>query len=360
MTSLQQRLNLLNIIDEAILSGASLTACSREVNISKRTLFRWRKDLQSDNPGDKRPTAIRPTPSNALSEAEEQQIVDTCNSPRFASATPAHIVNTLMDENIYYASESSFYRILSKRKLNKHRGRARKPAPPLPKTNYTATAPNQVWAWDITWLPSSVAGIFYKLYFIMDIYSRKIIASEVFAEENAENSKILIRRACLAENIAIQGHTTILHGDNGSPLKASTVHALMHQLGITPSHSRPRVSNDNAFAEALFRTTKYHPSYPHHDCFNNIQQAGEWRENFVKFYNHSHKHRALNFVTPEQKHSGQDIEILKNRKLVLEEKKSMNSKRWINNKTRNCDPTTQTNLHPIENRATEKHLKKSA
>lgn len=352
-------MHLLSLLDEATQNGARIGPCAEVLGLSPRTLKRWCHDLDGPALGDQRPAAKRPTQSNQLTEEERQTIIATCHSPRFASSPPAQIVATLLDEGIYLASESSFYRILADHGLNKARGRARKPAEQKPRPNYQATAPNQTWAWDITWLPSKISGIYYKLYFILDLFSRKIIASEVFAEENANNSKLLIQRAHLSENLATKTGPLILHGDNGSPLKAATVLAFMHQLEITPSHSRPRVSNDNAFAESLFRTTKYHPSYPP-EGFATLEEAQTWTHHFVTSYNTEHKHRSLNFVTPAQKHSGQDHEILRARKEVLETKRQNHPNRWIQNHSRNCNPTTEVNLYPIDNRALEKSQKNAA
>lgn len=321
--------------------------------------MRWQQDLDGPAKGDLRPSAMRPPQAHQLTRQERDEILSICHSKRFASSPPAQIVTTLLDEGRYIASESSFYRVLAREGLNKRRGRARKPASRNRRPNHQATDPNQIWAWDITWLPSSVSGIYYKLYIILDLYSRKIVAHEVFDEENAENSKLLLERAYLAENIASKNTPLVLHGDNGSPLKAATVLALMHQLQITPSHSRPRVSNDNAFAESLLRTTKYHPSYPP-EGFGSLKEAREWAHQFVSYYNQEHKHRSLNFVTPHQKHTSQDRKILADRHKVLEKKRSENPARWPNKNVRNCNPTLTVNLYPIDNRTLEKHQKNAA
>ena len=359
MNTLEQRKELLTHVQEARQAGASRAACAQEIGLSDRTLARWQKDLDGPATGDKRPTAQRPHQPNKLTQEERDHIIAICHSERFASMPPAQIVATLLDEGTYIASESTFYRVLAQNSLNKRRGRARKPAPAKARPRHTATAPNHLWAWDITWLPSTVSGIYYKLYFILDLFSRNIVAHEVFTEENAENSQLLLSRAHLSENIAAQRHPLVLHGDNGSPLKAATVLGLMHQLEITPSHSRPRVSNDNAFAESLFRTTKYHPSYPPKG-FNSLEHARTWAQSFVKYYNFEHKHRSLNFVTPKQKHTQQDIEILAQRHAVLEQKRTENPARWINKTVRDCTPTSTVNLYPIDNRILEKHQKKAA
>lgn len=192
----------------------------------------------------------------------------------------------------------------------------------------------------------------------MDLNSRKIIANEVWEEENAEHSKTLLNRSALRENIAQQSTPLILHGDNGSPIKAGTVQATMLQLGITPSYSRPRVSNDNAHAEALFRTAKYHPTLP--EAFKDLEEARAWSQQFVDWYNNEHLHSALKFITPAQKHAGEDIKIQATRNRVYHEAREKNPARWIQKKTRDWTSTTETSLNPIDLRKVEKHQKKVA
>jgi len=271
--------------------------------------------------------------------------------------SPTQIVPKLADEGIYLASESSFYRVLKEAKQLTHRGKARAPKK-KEKSTHIATGPNQVWVWDITYLPTKISGIYYKLYIITDLFSRKIINYEVWAEENADHSIDLLKRASLKEKIALNNNPLILHGDNGSPLKAASVLSTMYQLGLTPSHSRPRVSNDNAHAEALFRTVKYHPSIP--EAFSDLNQARTWSQQFVTWYNFEHRHSALKFVTPDQKHRGQDISILSKRKEIYRKAKEKNPNRWIQNKTRNWSPVLQTSLNPIDERKIEKLHKKVA
>ena len=339
-------------------NGARPIKCAEVLGLSLRTLKRWRMDLTQGR-DDGRRSAVRPRPLNALSAAERTAILRQCNTPENASKPPAQIVVELADRGIYLASEATFYRILRQARQQHHRGRARTPRAPTPKATHTASAPNEVWCWDITWLATTVTGRFFKLYLILDLFSRKIVGHEVWEEENSEHSKELLRRTALAENLAAKTTPLVLHGDNGSPLKAGTVVALMHSLGITPSHSRPRVSNDNPFSEALFRTTKYHPSLPP-TGFADIHQARVWVQHFVKWYNNENYHSALRFVTPAQKHNGQDHSILARRKSLYEAKKAEQPKRWIQNKTRNWDPVKTTTLNPIDTRKLERNLKKAA
>jgi len=337
--------------------GVTQEKACREAGISARTYRRWRN--QGDEGEDKRPTAVRPKPANALTETERAEIIKVANSPQNASRRPAEIVVDLADKGTYLASESSFYRVLEEQHQNVRRGRARAAKAKTEPVTHVASAPREVWVWDITWLPSKVAGIFFKLYIIMDLFSRKIIAWEVWEEENAAHSETLLRRAALSENIAANSVKTVLHGDNGSPLKAGTVLALMYTLGITPSHSRPRVSNDNAHAEAFFRTAKYHPAMIP-DGFDSLGDARQWAITFIQWYNHEHKHKALNFVTPHQKHIGEDVTLLAKRHQLYQRSRDQNPNRWIKGHTRDWSPVQSSALNPPENRKIEKIAKKSA
>ncbi|WP_127593850.1 DDE-type integrase/transposase/recombinase [Paenibacillus lautus] len=188
----------------------------------------------------------RPTPKNKLSNEERETIVQTVNQPAFKSPPPSQIVPRLADEGVYIASESMFYRVLKDADMQHHRGRG----------------PNQVWMWDISWLPGPAKGIYYYLYLIFDLYSRKIITWDVWLEESAENASLLVRRGMLSEQRRPSPQPLVLHSDNGSPTKELSLLETLYQLGFTPSRSRLKVSNDNPNAESIFRTCQYRPSYP--------------------------------------------------------------------------------------------------
>ena len=182
------------------------------------------------------------------------------NEPRFADVPPARIVPMLADEGVYVASESSFARVLRAHDQAARRGRAKAPKTTRPPTTHVATAPRQVWCWDMIYLPATVVGRWLHLYLILDLYSRKIVGWEVHDSDDSAHAAHLVRRTALAEGIATLDSKPVLHGDNGATLKATTVLAMTHWLGIKTSYSRPRVSDDNAYAEALFRTAKYRRS----------------------------------------------------------------------------------------------------
>ena len=338
MTSTPDRQHALELVNEARASGARLKSACAELGIGVNTYRRWSRDLE-----DKRPTADRPTPAHALSEAERQAILDACHRPDFASLPPAQIVTRLLDEEgAYIASESSFYRVLRAANEQHHRGRAAAPRAPAPPPRHVADGPNQVWTYDVTYLPTPVRGVFLYLYLVIDVFSRKIVGSEVFDAENALHSSVVIERAVLREQCAHQ--PLVLHADNGSPMKGSALRVTLDRLGITPSHSRPRVSNDNAFSEALFRTCKYRPDYPA-DGFEGLQDARLWVRTFVQWYNHEHRHSAIRFVTPDQRHQGLDAAILAQRTILYEEARRRHPRRWAG-PIRNWNPIQAVWLNP--------------
>lgn len=181
--------------------------------------------------------------------------------------------------------------------------------------------------WDISWLPGPVRGIFFYLYFIVDLYSRKIVGWEVWPEESAENASVLIRRAMISEQCILRKKPLVLHSDNGGPMKGAALLETLYILGITPSKSRPRVSNDNPYAESLFGTCKYRPGYPS-GGFVGLEDARKWVLEFVTWYNSEHRHSGLNFVTPNQRHTGMAAEILEKRRQTYEAARAAHPERW--------------------------------
>ena len=214
------------------------------MGISSRTYQRWTKDGKIKE--DRRPYVKRKPPKNKLTDKEKQQILAVCNSKDYASATPHTIVPKLMDDRgIYIASESSFYRVLKEHKQLTHRRSSKSPEK-RPITTHIATKPNEVWSWDITWLNTTVKGRYFKLYMIIDIFSRKKVGFEVWHSETSEHAKTLVKKALLKEKV--KGKPLVLHSDNGAPMKGATFLATLEKLGVQSSFSRPRVSNDNACA----------------------------------------------------------------------------------------------------------------
>jgi transposase InsO family protein len=281
-------------------------------------------------------------PANKLTELERQQMIKIANDPEYADLSPSKIVPMLADEGRYIASESSFYRVLKAAKQLSHRHRS-KPARQIKKPRaLTATAPNQLYSWDISYLPTAVRGLFFYLYLVMDIYSRKVVGWQVYEVESSALAADLMTDICQRERVA-PSHV-ILHSDNGSPMKGASLLATLQGLGVIPSYSRPSVSNDNPYSESLFRTLKYRPEYPEHG-FADLQDARTWVTGFVDWYNTQHLHSAIKLVTPQQRHSGEDKATLVNRKNVYQQAKAKNPIRW-SGEIRNWDPITEVHLNP--------------
>jgi len=324
MISVPDRSRAITLIKEAVTQGAREGLACEELGISRRTLQRWRSDLTPLE--DQRPVVERPVPKNKLSEEERDVLVKTVNQPEFKSLPPSQIVPRLADEGVYIASESTLYRVLKERDMQHHRGRSKRPTS-KPIATHCATGPNQVWMWDITWIPGPIKGIYFYLYLILDLYSRKIIAWEIWSEESAENASVLVRRGMLSEQRISHQQPLVLHSDNGSPMKGASLLETLYQLGITPSRSRPRVSNDNPYAESIFRTCKYRPDFPSKG-FANLTEARTWVLSFVCWYNKEHRHSGLNFLTPNQRHNGSSEQIFEQRRQVYEQAKILHPERW--------------------------------
>lgn len=248
----------------------------------------------------------------------------------------------LADSGCYVASESTFYRILRAAKQLTHRLVSR-PAKHKRPDAYEAHGPNQVWSWDISYLPTHVRGVYYYLYFIMDIYSRKIVGWTIHESECSKQASKLMKQACLDENV--KAEQLVLHSDNGSPMKGATMLAMLQELGVIPSFSRPSVSDDNPYSEALFKTAKYHHSFPWLDKFASVFDARIWSERLVEWYNNEHMHSALKFVTPNQRYSREDDAIRIKRHAVYQAAKQQYPERW-SGKTRNWLVSKTVTLNP--------------
>ncbi len=343
----------MKLIDEAVESGARLEKAASTMGLSSRTIMRWRKHGGGQDRRKGPSTAI----GNKLSEEEREQILKTCNSMPFRDLSPKQIVPKLADQGVYLASESTFYRVLKEHKMLTHR-QSSKPAVSRRPKEHVATGPCQVWSWDITYLNSSVKGLFFYLYMIVDVWSRKIIAAQVCANESMNHSSMLLANACIVHEV--RPDELVLHSDNGGPMKGATMLATLHNLGVIPSFSRPSVSNDNPYSESLFRTMKYRPEYPSKP-FINIEQAQSWVDGFVIWYNTQHLHSSIRYVTPDDRHFGREENILANRKKVYEKARSQNPNRW-SKEIRNWNPVHQVWLNPEKTDKTNQMygLKKAA
>ncbi len=328
---------ILSLVDEAVGSGARLRSACHELGLSVRTIQRWREP----NGGEDRRHGPVTVPANKLSIEERQAILETVNSLEFRDVSPHQIVPRLADQEKYLASESTMYRLLREQKQLTHRERS-KPATSRRPHEHAATGPCQVWSWDITYLRGTVRGSFYYLYMIEDVWSRKIVGWQIHEEESMELAASLFRETCAYLELDPDG--LVLHSDNGGPMKGSTMLATLQKLGVVASFSRPHVSDDNPFSEALFRTLKYRPEYPS-EAFSSLEHARAWVASFVTWYNTAHRHSAIRFVTPDERHDGRDKDILAKRHRVYQLARDNNPERW-SGQTRNWEPVETVTLNP--------------
>ena len=345
MISAADRRYALELVDEAHAYGARLHMACRILGITERTYHRWKKMLsETGKLNDLRPCAERPTPANKRSPKEEQAILEQVSAPEFADASPKQIVPQLADRGVYIASESTFYRTLHKHSMCHHR-RSGKVHTHREIPTHLASDPNQVWMWDITYLPGDIKGSYYYLYLISDLFSRFIVGWELWPEQTAEHASTLIRKTTLAWHI--KSDVLVLHSDNGSPMKGSTMLATMQSLGIMPSFSRPRVSNDNAFAESLFNTLKSRPSFKKNG-FESLEAARMWASEFVSWYNNEHHHSGISYLTPAHRHNGNWREIVEKRSAVYEAAKAAHPERWNGRNVRDWTAPDIVYLNPIK------------
>lgn len=266
--------------------------------------------------------------------------------PEFCNTSPHQIVPRLADRGEYLASESSFYRVLKAEHLLAHRGRATPTHRARPRA-YDVTAPRTLFSWDITYVPSSIRGQYYYLYLFVDVFSRKAVGAEVHEEESMEHSSRLLDTIFRAEGV--EPHQVSVHADNGGPMKGATMLATMQRLGVMPSFSRPSVSNDNPFAESLFRTLKYCPLYPTKP-FASLDAARTWVASFIQWYNEEHLHSGIRFTTPASHHTGMDTAILHNRARVYHAAQRTHPSRW-SGATRNWTKIARVTLNGVNNGA---------
>lgn len=327
---------ILSLVAEAVRSGARLRSACHELGLSVRTIQRWREYGGAD-----RRRGPRTAPGNKLSAEEREQVLEVVNSPEFRDLSPHQIVPQLADQQVYLASESTMYRLLREQEQLAHRERS-KPATSRRPDEHIATAPCQVWSWDITYLRGPVRGSFYYLYMIEDVWSRKIVGWEVYEEESMDLAACLFRTTCADLNLDPDG--LVLHSDNGGPMKGATMRATLDRLGVVASFSRPRVSDDNPYSEALFRTLKYRPEYPS-EAFSSLEQARAWVAAFVSWYNTEHRHSAIRFITPDERHDGRDKAVLAKRHHVYQLAREKNPERW-SAQTRDWTPVETVTLNP--------------
>jgi putative transposase len=284
----------------AVTTTGETTALCASVGVSRAAFYR----RHAEAPGP-RVRAPRPPSPRALVPAERQAVLDVLHSERFLDQSPAEVHATLLEEQTYLCSTRTMYRVLAEAgEVRERRDQARHPV--YAKPELVATAPNQVWSWDITKLKGPVAYLYFSLYVILDLFSRYVVGWMVAARESATLAERLIAATCEKQGIAPQQLT--IHADRGAPMRSKLVIDLFTDLGIAGSHSRPRVSNDNPFSEAQFRTFKYRPEFPAR--FGSIQHAREISHPLFDWYNNAHHHSGLRFLTPADVHYGRAAAML--------------------------------------------------
>jgi putative transposase len=332
------------LIDEAVAAGARRWRACEVLGLTVRTVERWG---DSDDDGRRGPNRV---PANKLSDAERRKVIAVATSAEFRDQSPNQIVPQLATRGEYVASESTFYRVLHTEDLQHRRGRARRPT--TRPREHVADAPWQVASWDITYLRSHVRGAFFYLYLVEDVWSRKILGWDVHDVESADLAAALVDRIRIEAGPDVDLVGWVLHSDNGGAMKGATMLATLQRLGVVPSFSRPSVSDDNPFIESLFRTMKYCPEYPS-SGFASVEQARAWVTRFVAWYNHQHQHSGIGYVTPADRHAGDDVAILAARRATYARARSRHPERWARHARPWRRPATVTlnpEVHPSATR----------
>ena len=281
----------------------------------------------------------RPTNSARLNA---RRLWAPSNSQEYKNLPPSQIVPRLADQGLYVASESTLYRLLRQAGQLAHRRLDRVPQKRSKPRALVATQPDQIYCWDITYLPTQVRGLFFYLYLFVDIFSRKVVGWQVFDCESAERAAALLEDICRRQGISANQVT--VHSDNGGPMKGETMLATMQRLGVAHSRSRPAVSNDNPYSESLFKTLKYRPQLPLKP-FADLLQARHWVTELVHGYNEEHRHSAIGFVTPTQRHGQTDEAMLQARDAVYEKARQKPPMRW-SERTRDWTFIDEVHLNP--------------
>lgn len=255
----------------------------------------------------------RPSPPRALSAGEREEVLDVLHESRFVDLAPAEVFATLLDESRYLCSERTMYRILAaNNEVRERRDQLRHMNHPRPEL--LATKPNELWSWDITKLKGPAKWTYFYLYVVLDVFSRKVVGWMIATVESAALAKELIAETCLREGIEPDQLT--LHADRGSAMTSKSFAFLLADLGVTKTHSRPHVSNDNPFSESIFKTFKYRPDFP--DRFGCEQDARAHCDRFFNWYNYEHRHGGLGLCTPHDVHSGVAVEVRDRRAAILD------------------------------------------
>jgi putative transposase len=321
----------MNLIEQHRKDTPVLPLCEA-LGLPRASLYRRVRKTSSGLPSSR---SVRPPATLALSESQRQEVLDLLHSERFQDLPPTQVYPMLLDEGRYLCSVRTMYRILAQQ----NEVRERRPVashPVYAKPELLATAPNQVWSWDITKLKGPVTWTYFYLYVILDIFSRYVVGWMVAQRESAALAKRLIEDTCRKQSIAQEKLT--LHADRGSSMKSKLLAELLADLGVTKSHSRPSVSNDNPFSESQFKTLKYRPEFP--DRFGCLQDARAFCGPFFEWYNTNHHHCGIGFYTPADVHYGRVVLLKARRQAALDAAYVRHPERFVRHRPKaSCPPT---------------------
>lgn len=312
---------MMTLTEELAKSCGVVTACEK-LDVARSMVYRFRRPAADDAAPSR--FQVRRAPPRALSQAECEEIIALLNSERFQDMSPREVYAQLLDEGKYMGSWRTFYRILHGHEQVRERRNQRR-HPVYKKPELLATGPNQVWSWDITVLRGSQKGVYYYLYVMIDIFSRYVVGWMIAEVETAELAERLIAKSYVKQEVQ-PGQLTI-HADNGAPMTARSVAALLKNLSVSKSHSRPHVSNDNPYSESHFKTLKYRPDYP--DRFASLDAARQWARSFFDWYNNQHHHTGLGLLTPAAVHTGQADTLRQQRQAVLQQAFAAHPERFV-------------------------------
>lgn len=336
-------------ITELIPIVGTQAACNA-LGVVRSSFYRQRPKPAGALPITVLPGSSRPAPARALSSAERATVLGYLHEERFRDRSPAAIYATLLDEGVYPCSIRTFYRILESEGQNRER-RNQLIHPPYQKPELLANAPNQLWSWDITKLLGPAKWTYFYLYVILDVFSRYVVGWMVAHQESAELAKRLIHDTCAKQNI-VPGQLT-LHADRGSSMTSKPVAFLLADLGITKTHSRPHVSDDNPYSESQFRTLKYRPEFP--DRFGSLQHSRAFGQQFFSWYNQQHRHSGLGLLTPAVVHYGQAPQVRAQRQAILNAAYAAHPERFVNHPPQPLPLPTEVWINKPQNSQNKTH-----
>lgn len=317
----------------------SVSAVCRSLGLNRSSVYNWHRMGPPKPPQRSRKDSSQP---RALSQSERKVLTDTMNTDEFKDQPPVAVYHQLLQRGIYLASISTMHRLLRSQKLHGERRNQRAPQHhAVPRL--LAYAENEVWTWDITKLPLEQRGVYLSLYVVMDLFSRYVVAWMLSRKENSGLSKQLMSEA--VERYGIAPEQLTLHQDRGSPMTAISFLETLAERKVTASHSRPRVSNDNAFSESQFKTAKYQPDYP--GRFTDFAHARAWCADYFEWYNTQHHHSGLAGFTPEQVFTGSYVEVARNKQSALDVIYEKHPERFVTGRPTVTMPPTVVAINPV-------------